>query len=104
MYMLLGGVESRYSRAGFCVQETRPNTVRGRDGSLSYSRVLDLPVQGGEAFQIRLGEVGAQENRQDQGHRKIPGRGRHAGTTIDGSHFRPGEIRASTSRYSVEDA
>lgn len=73
-YVLLGGVESGYSRAGFRIQETGPNTMRRRDGSLSYTRMLDLPLQSGEAFQVRLGEISAQENRKDQRYREVLGR------------------------------
>lgn len=102
--VLLGGVKSGHSRAGFCIQETGPGTMRGRDGSVSHTRVLDLSLQGGEAFQIRLGEIGAQKNRQDQGYREIPGGRRLPGTAADGGHFRSGEIRASAPRYRVEDA
>lgn len=58
-YALLGGVESRHSRAWFCIQKTGPNTMRRRDGSLPYTRVLDLPLQGGEALQVWLCEIGA---------------------------------------------
>lgn len=62
---LLGGVESRYSRAWFCIQKIGSNTMRRRNGTLSYTRVLDLPLQGRETLQVWLGEIGAQKNGED---------------------------------------
>jgi len=49
-FYALGGVESRYSRAWFCIQKTRSNTMRRRDGSFSYTWMLDLSLQSGETL------------------------------------------------------
>jgi len=49
-FYALGGVESRYSRAWFCIQKTGPNTMRRRNGSFSYTWMLDLSLQSGETL------------------------------------------------------
>lgn len=99
-----GGASRRHPRAGFRVAQTRTRALRGRDGALSHTRVLDLPVPRGEALQVRLGQVGPSAHRQDQGHREVPRGRRHAGAPAHGGDLGPGQVRASASRDRLEDA